>query len=182
MRLTVLAHAETRRTREGVFGDTSGLAPGARVGSWPARRAACVSGPEPACGQTASLLGLGAAPVLADLAGPDVGRWAGRPLAEVLDEDPDGVTAWLRDPDAVPHGGESLTALVRRVGKALDAVSWPPGGAVAVVTPLVVRAALAHALGASGTAVLRADVPPLGAVTMSRHGGTWRLAALVAPS
>ncbi len=179
MRLTLVAHAETVRSRELLFGDTSVLVPDPRVHGWRATRLECFSGPEPACRQTAVLLHLGPPTVLADLAGPDFGGWAGQALTDVHDSDPAGLSAWMGDPDAAPHDGESLTALSRRVGRTLDEEAWPAAGAVVVVTPLVARAALAHTLGAPASAMLRAEVAPLGHVTISRNAGTWRLLSLV---
>lgn len=173
MRLTLLAHAETLNSRQMIFGDESGLVsdPGVEVR---ASRAGLSSGPELACRQTCRLLG-GPVEVEPGLAGPYFGRWIGRSLASVMSEDPTGVAVWLRDPDATPHGGESLAEMAGRVGRVLDEHKWPASGAIAVVSPLVVRAALAHALDTSAASMLRADVGPLGSVTVTRHSRQWRL-------
>jgi broad specificity phosphatase PhoE len=66
--------------------------------------------------ETAAALGL-AATVDAGLADWDLGEWRGRALDEVA-----GIAEWVADPDAVPHGGESLTALLARVAAWLAAV------------------------------------------------------------
>ena len=41
----------------------------------------------------------------------DYGRWHGRSIRDVHDEDAAGLEAWLSDPTSAPHGGESLEAL-----------------------------------------------------------------------
>ncbi|MFJ1599664.1 histidine phosphatase family protein [Streptomyces sp. NPDC088261] len=141
------------------------------------------------CHTTARALGLDAAAV--PLTGPApwaMGRWQGRTLDEVAAEEPESVAAWLADPAAAPHGGESLLALLTRVGEWLDALpdASAGGGAgqddprrrvLAVAEPDVVRAATAHALGAPPEAFWRIDVRPLSAVELSGRGGRWNLLA-----
>ena len=63
----------------------------------------------------------------------------------------------------------------------LDAVRWlvlQPGRSVAVVTPLVARALLVHALGAAPEVIFRIDIAPLGRALISRSQQTWRLTSL----
>jgi hypothetical protein len=54
------------------------------------------------------------------LADCDYGRWCGQTFDDVQREEPAAVDAWLADPDAVPHGGESVRALLTRVATWLD--------------------------------------------------------------
>lgn len=175
-RLLLLAHGATPGTRGLVFGDRTELVGPTEV-SWPSRMASLVSGPEPACVSTARASGL-EPEIVAALAGPDVGSWSGRSLDDVGAEDPDGLQEWLADPAATPHGGESLSALVRRVGGYCDERHWPGGTSVAVVTPLVARAAAVHALGSPPSVIFRLDVAPLGRVVLSRQSSDWRLHGL----
>lgn len=113
------------------------------------------------------------------LAGPDLGRWAGRTLAEVACDDPAGLQAWTTDPAARPHGGESLVELVTRVGAALDAHATSPGiVALAVVDPIVLRAALVHVLRAPADTLARLDAAPLTLATVTRGPGGWHLRSL----
>ena len=182
MRLVVVAHAETTGTRAAVFGDVGDLvdqvtAPALRTpGRW-------WSAPEPACAATASALADDPTEVtvLDDLRGPDLSAWAGHPLDEVLATDPAGLATWLTDPGAAPHGGESLAALLTRVGDVLDGTTWPDAGASLSVTPLAARAVAVHALAGPPASVLHLDVAPGAAVRLARTGGTWRLSALVPP-
>jgi broad specificity phosphatase PhoE len=133
------------------------------------------------CRRTARALGLDTAPLTA-LAPCAMGRWQGRTLGEVAASEPESVAAWLADPAAVPHGGESLRSLLTRVGRWLDALPGDldtdvgTGGRVlAVAEPDIVRAAAVHALGAPPEAFWRIDIRPLSVTELSGRGGRWNL-------
>lgn len=106
----------------------------------------------------------------------DFGSWAGRTLAEVHEADPAGAGAWMLDPDACPHGGESLRALLARVGGWMDAQAALDGRAIAVTHGGVVKAAVVHALGAPPAAFWRIDVTPLAVTELHAHDGRWTVA------
>jgi len=127
--------------------------------------------------ETAAGLGLSAdvAPALADC---DYGRWRGERLAEIEKREPDGVAAWLEDPEAAPHGGESLAALISRVGAWLDDEAGAQGVTLAVTHGAIVRAAIVAAIEAPPRAFWRLDVAPLSLTRLSGHDGRWRLAGL----
>ncbi|GII93876.1 histidine phosphatase family protein [Sinosporangium siamense] len=129
-------------------------------------------GPEKRCADTALHLGL-AAGVDPELRDQDHGVWRRRSLAEVQAADPAGVAAWLTDPGAAPHGGESLRALLTRVGEWLDRL--PAGRVTAITHPAVVRAAIVHALGAPPGAWRRLDPTPLARVTLTGRDGRWNV-------
>ena len=76
----------------------------------------CWTGPERRTRQTAQALGLNAQiePLLRDC---DYGAWAGRTFDDVHAHEPDAASAWLRDPAAAPHGGETIAAVIHRVGQ-----------------------------------------------------------------
>jgi len=175
-RLLVVAHAATSATKALVFGEPGELLPGefrrlrGRTRCW-------VSGPEAACQATAARLG-GNAAATRDLRECDFGAWTGRALVDVASQDPSGLEAWLHDPYAAPHGGESLAELINRVGRVLDDHQWSDGRSVAVVTALVARALLVHALGAAPEVIFRIDIAPLGRALISRSQQTWRLTSL----
>jgi broad specificity phosphatase PhoE len=176
-RLLAVAYAPTAATRTPTFGGGSGPV----VGDVPALRGRVthwVRGPEPVAAETAERLGATGAEVLPELADVDFGTWVGLSLDEVAVRDPQAVRAWLTDPWAGPHGGESLADLIWRVGRAVDQHPWPAGRSVAVVSPLVARALAVHALGALPEVILRIDVAPLGRVLLSRSGDSWRLQGL----
>jgi broad specificity phosphatase PhoE len=134
--------------------------------------------PSRRCRQTAEALGLDAEP-LPRLAPCAMGRWQGRTLDEVAAAEPQSVTTWLSDPTSAPHGGESLIALLIRVGLWLDGLVPNAGGStvrvVAVAEPDIVRAAAVHALGARPQAFWRLDVRPLTVTELSGRDGRWNL-------
>jgi broad specificity phosphatase PhoE len=177
-RLLIVAHATTPAHVALSFGDPGKPYLGdvrrlnGRVKSW-------LSGPEEACTATAIRLGGQPEPV-SDLRECDFGAWSGRGLIDVITEDPAAVESWLHDPYAAPHGGESLAKLITRIGAVLDDHPWPDGRSVAVVTPLVARAAAVHVLDAPPEVIFRFDIGPLGRVLISQSDQTWRIQGLMA--
>ncbi|ANP48213.1 broad specificity phosphatase PhoE [Streptomyces griseochromogenes] len=135
-------------------------------------RGPALRAPSIRCAQTADALGLAAAsePALRDLG---LGTWCGRTVGDVIATDPDGFTAWLTDPDAAPHEGESVRQLCRRTADWLSGVAPDTGHAVAITEAAVVRAALIHALAVPARAFWHLTVAPLSAVSLTRSGGCW---------
>ncbi|ROQ59491.1 broad specificity phosphatase PhoE [Streptomyces sp. 840.1] len=132
-------------------------------------------GPSMRCTATADALGLRSEPEPA-LRDWEMGRWSGARLAEVSTAEPDGVAAWLSDPAAAPHGGESLLELCTRVGSWLDSPHGSDDGRVlAVAEPAVIRAATVHALDLPPQAFWRLDVAPLTVTELSGRSGRWNL-------
>jgi broad specificity phosphatase PhoE len=175
-RLLVVAHAPTPATQALIFGEPGELLP-AEIRRLSGRTACWVSGPEEACEATAASLG-GTAEIIHDLCECDFGTWTGRALIDVASEDASGLDAWLHDPYAAPHGGESLAELISRVGRVLDDHQWPDGRSVVVVTALVARALLVHTIGAAPEVIFHIDIAPLGRALISRSKQTWRLSSL----
>ncbi|MEV7237416.1 histidine phosphatase family protein [Streptomyces sp. NPDC051020] len=141
----------------------------------PADRRVC--GADERCVGTAETLGLRSEPEPV-LRGWDLGRWSGQRLAEVSEAEPEAVSAWLSDPSAAPHGGESLLDLCARVGGWLDSLHRDGAGdgrLIAVVEPAVVRAAIVHALGLPPQVFWRLDVAPLTLTELSGRSGRWNL-------
>ena len=65
----------------------------------------------------------------------DFGRWEGLTFREAREANPAELTAWLASPEVAPPGGESFTALARRVRRGRDAViAAHPGRTVVVVS------------------------------------------------
>ncbi|WP_406813843.1 histidine phosphatase family protein [Mycobacterium sp. M23085] len=176
VRLTMLSHGMTDAVADGRFPADEPLnAIGRRqveeadgvAGA--AQRALC--GPEQRARQTAELLGLQAQtePRLADL---DCGRWRGQALAALT---PGELEAWLSQPGAAPHGGESITDLIHRVARWLESLTANPLRTVAVTHPAVIRAAIVAALDVAPASFWRVDVQPVGRVVMHFRGGRWTL-------
>lgn len=137
------------------------------LGELRADRSCC--GPELRVRQTAELAGLSAS-VLPELADLDTGDWRGRSLDEPAPAD---LMAWLSEPGAAPHGGESILGVIDRVRAWMDALQ--PGRTVAVTHPAVVRAAILIALAAPPESFWRIDVPPAGKTVLHRRAAVWTL-------
>lgn len=132
-------------------------------------------GPSRHCTATAEALGLHTVGEHA-LRDWEMGRWSGERLSEVSAAEPDGVAAWLADPAAAPHGGESLLELCGRVGAWLDSLHGGTAGRVlGVVEPAVIRAVVVHALALPPQAFWRLDVAPLTVTELSGRSGRWNL-------
>ena len=174
-RLLIIAHAETPGSRALVFGDTT--PPVAAEPRWGIRVGRWVSAPDPACRATAEQIGTEVT-IADDLAGCDFGRWTGRALADVGTAEPEAIATWLSDPYAAPHGGETCPRCSPGSAPTSTAPTGRTAAAQLVVTPLVARALVVHALGAPPEVIFRIDVPPLGRVSISRSGPRWRLQEL----
>lgn len=131
--------------------------------------------------ETAAAAGLAPVRVDAALNECDFGTWRGRSLAEVHERDPEAAEAWMTDPSAAPHGGESLLKFSARVGAWLDAQAGAEGRAIAVTHGGVVKAAVMQALGAPIEAFWRIDVAPLRVTELHAHDGRWTVAKVNAP-
>ena len=177
-RIVLVAHAATSATRRAAFGVDEEIDSGQVTAPVPVRAGVRLAGPELRCRQTASALGWDVE-VDDDYADLDAGRWTGLELGELFAAEPDSMMAWLHDPDTRPDGGESLVDVMTRVGAALDARTWPDGRSVVVTSPLVIRAALVHLLGAPPSLLFAVDVAPLSATVVTGYGGSWKLRGLL---
>jgi broad specificity phosphatase PhoE len=181
-RLDLLAHGPSTATRAARFPDDEALEacagdalealsrrlpPYAHVSTAPARAAQ----------ETARALGFDVKVDVA-LRDCDYGRWRGLASKDVAQNEPDAFAAWLGDPAAAPHGGESLTTLIERTQAWLVQSSAREGAALAITHASVVRAAIVSALGAGCSAFWRIDVPPLWLARLSGRDGRWNLVAL----
>ena len=128
--------------------------------------------------ETAEALSLHAAkePMLRDC---NFGRWTGKLLTDVQAQAPEIVTDWLQNPNAAPHGGESLANVMTRVSGWMDGLLAGSASVLAITHAFVIRAAIAHALGAGPEALRHIDVAPLTRTKLSAQGGRWTLAAIV---
>jgi broad specificity phosphatase PhoE len=178
-RLTLISHAATRAQHRAAFQvvdepvGESEMAEIAALG-WSAPRAQQVcSGPERRVQETAEALGLSAT-VVTELRDCDYGKWSGRELGEVQSGEPERVLTWLTDATAAPHGGESIVALVDRVGRWLEEQRGT-GHIIAVTHPAVIRAAIVCALEAPLQAFWRIDIAPLSLTDLRFNGRVWTL-------
>jgi broad specificity phosphatase PhoE len=177
-RLLLVRHAPTRATRSFAFPvdealDDRGRSAAASL-SLPARLEVLCS-PALRCRETAQAAGLEPHALDPRLAECDFGSWAGRTLEDVSAADPAGVGAWMADPGACPHGGESLTVFFQRVAAWLDEQASLDGGAVAITHGGVIKAAVVHALRAPVAAFWQIDAAPLALTELHAHDGRWTL-------
>lgn len=178
-RLLLISHPATAAQRKGTFPADDPLDARA-VEEATAFRAshaglldadAALSSPAACARETAQALGL-VAKTVPDLADADFGRWRGRRLLDVANQETDALDTWTRDPSSAPHGGESFDALTLRVGGWLDAFQHH-GTVIAVTHAGVIRAALMHVLQTPSAAFARIEVPPLSVVELQRNERGW---------
>ncbi|MFL6969571.1 histidine phosphatase family protein [Pseudomonas alvandae] len=177
-RLTLMCHGRTAAQKAARFGldeplDTGWLAKRPGVGREYRNVRHLLCGPELRARQTAALLGDEPQTIQA-LADCDFGQWRGLSVDELLKTEPQLLQAWRDDPDAAPHGGESVSRLCRRVGDWLATLENTPGHYLAVTHPFVIRAALVNVLGCPMATLNRIDIEPLGVVDL-RFNEVWRL-------
>jgi broad specificity phosphatase PhoE len=184
-RLILIRHAPSEATRRSAFPldeplDARALEAARALRPRLDRADVAWTGPAARARQTAGALGLDPT-VAPELDECDFGAWRGRTLAELDTEDPVAVAAWIEDPAAAPHGGESLLALLDRVGGWLEARSGDGARTVAVTHAGVIRAALVHALDAPVQAFWRFDIAPLSRTVLHAHDGRWTVRAVNLP-
>jgi broad specificity phosphatase PhoE len=181
-RLKLLCHASTSAVRTSTFPADEPLDDHGRqkLAAFPdslRHNDRCFTSPALRARQTAEALGLAAMVDLA-LRDCDYGQWTGRTFEEVQAQEPQAMADWIGNPDATPHGGESIAALITRVSSWLDAQSATPGSVVAVTHASVMRAAIVCALKAPPRSFWHIDIAPLSLVRLSGHGGRWTLASI----
>ena len=135
-----------------------------------------LTSPARAARETAQALGFDAE-VETALRDCDYGRWRGLASKDVAEREPDAFAAWLGDPASAPHGGESVAALIERVGAWLTQALAREGATLAVTHASVVRAAIVNALGAGPRPLLGSmsrRSPSRGSAVMPDAGISWR--------
>jgi broad specificity phosphatase PhoE len=167
-RIFLVCHGATDAVKQARFPADEPLSRPLPALAGPSRPDGLGRGPELRCAQTAEALGWEAVvdDALADL---DHGSWRGRSPAEI---DQHELMAWMTDPDAAPHGGEPVSAVLKRVAAWLDRQA--DVGRLGVVTsPAVARAAILAALGAPASAFWRVDIAPLTVTQLTGGPGRW---------
>jgi broad specificity phosphatase PhoE len=181
-RLTLLCHASTLAVRTSTFPadeplDSQGQQKLAGVSLGKRHWDRCFVSPALRARQTAEALKL--APTIEPaLRECDYGHWAGQSFDDVQAREPEAVAAWLTDPAAAPHGGESIATLIVRVSSWLDAQRIMPGTAIAVTHASVIRAAIVSAIEAEPRSFWRIDVAPLSLARLSCSHGRWTLVSV----
>jgi broad specificity phosphatase PhoE len=181
-RLKLLCHASTSAVRTSTFPADEPLDPQGRqkLAAFPNRLRhsdRCFTSPALRARQTAEALEL-TATIESVLRDCDYGKWEGRSFDEVQAREPEAVAEWIRNPDAAPHGGESVTALIARVSSWLEVQKCTPGVVVAVTHASVIRAAIVCVLEAEPRSFWRIDIAPLSLTRLSGNSGRWTLVSM----
>ncbi|MEF9908206.1 histidine phosphatase family protein [Streptomyces sp. P9-A2] len=170
--LTLLCATAGDDTSEAIFDDDApnerGPSEAGATGTALPRYSVAVRAPSTRCARTAHALALKTTLEPA-LRGFDYGKWHGRTAAEVAATDPYGFSAWLTDPDATPHGGESVRQLCQRITHWLNSLPPDMDRALAITEPAVTRAVLVHALSAPVKAFWHLKVPLLSTVSVTSY-------------
>ncbi|WP_061115641.1 MULTISPECIES: histidine phosphatase family protein [unclassified Caballeronia] len=177
MELILLCHAATRAMKTGHFpgGDDHAehdariqLAP-LRVGPRSVRDTRVIASPARVARQTAQWIAdaFEIAPAFDDI---DYGRWRGHSIRETAEREPEQVAAWLADPEARGHGGESVAMLAARVAQGLAFVDRLNARerCIVVTHAIVVKVALAHMLGMPLQSVYGMNFAPLSSTVLKR--------------
>lgn len=177
-RVTLLCHGRST-VRPSAFAADEPLAEGEaeRIAAFaPALTgiASILSSPAGVARQTANALSTPSTIDLA-LADLDLGYWRGRSLSDIEASEPEALATWMADIDFAGHGGESRSALARRVSSWLDERRVPGGHTFAVTHPAVIQAAMLNILGAPISAFRNIDVPPLHALDIRSDGRRWAI-------
>jgi broad specificity phosphatase PhoE len=178
-RLILICHASTDAVRKFAFPgdealDENGRMDVAALAGRVPHADRCWASPELRTRQTAEALGLKAQPqpLLRDC---DYGDWTGRGLDDVYAREPEAVAAWLRDPAARPHGGESILGLMQRVTQWLAGEQDHHQQSLVVTHATIIRAAIVHAIAATPQSFWRIDIAPLSITRLSGTNGRWNL-------
>ena len=184
-RLLLVRHASTNATRAVAFPvdeplDERGRIAAVRLVHALPRGCEVISSPALRCRQTAEAAGVHAW-IDERVSECDFGRRAGATLRQIDAEDPDGARAWMLEPGAAPHGGESLRDFAARIGLWLESQTQADGAAAVITHGGVVKAAVINALGAPIEAFWRIDAAPLSVTELHCHEERWTLTRLNHP-
>ena len=178
-RLILICHASTEAVRKSAFPvdepiDDRGRKEAEDLAGRLPHADQCWTSPELCARQTAEALRLDASPqpLLRDC---DYGAWRGRAFDDVAAREPQAIAAWLRDPAAAPHGGESISKLIQRVAQWLAGEQIHHRRSIVVTHAAVIRAAIVHAIDATPRSFWRIDVAPLWWTRLSGNQGRWNL-------
>ena len=204
-RLVLIRHGETTLNAQGRYsgrgdvplsdrGADQARAAGRRVAELAPSVAAVVSSPLSRCTATAAHIArqLGDVPVRIedDLLECDFGAWEGRTFAEVREQWPKELDAWLASAAVAPPGGESFVEVITRVRRAVAGLLRSyPGETVVVVShvspvKIALRDALAgddsflHRLYLDSTGISVVDTWPDGGIAVRSVNETAHLAGL----
>jgi broad specificity phosphatase PhoE len=181
-RLILICHASTGAVRDAAFPadeplDDKGATRAAVLAGHLPKADQHWSSPELRTRQTAEALGLNAG-VQTALRDCDYGGWTGNTFDAVHAREPEAAAAWLRDPAAAPHGGESILELLQRVAAWLAGEQAHHRQSIVVTHPAIIRAAVVNTIEAPPRSFWRIDIAPLSITRLSSTNGPWNLRSL----
>ncbi len=111
----------------------------------------------------------------------DYGRWRGHAIRAIAEKEPEGMSAWLSNVAARPHGGESIAMLSERIASALATLVRDDARierCLIVTHAIVIKAALAHVRGDPLESIFAMDFAPLSSISLDydRRCGVWTVA------
>jgi broad specificity phosphatase PhoE len=181
-RLTFVASASTSATRAAAFPldeglDDRGRSDASAMASAVKNASAVLASPARRALETVGAFGLEPEidPLLRDI---DVGRWAGQSVGNLAETEAEALSAWMTDPAALPHGGETIDRLCERVSVWLRTMSEREGRVLVVTHPAVIRAAILAAIHATSTSYWYIDIAPLAVVELTSNGRRWALKSI----
>jgi broad specificity phosphatase PhoE len=181
-RLTLLCRGATLSNRKGGFDSGEPILPmdetrAQQIARHMGRFDALVTAPERSALQTAAAFQAESRiePAIRDLS---YGTWQSRTLDDIASTDPHALQAWLEDPHAAPHGGESLAGLFARVSGWMDDSLVAGGHSLVVTHAPVIRAAILKTLAAPLASFWHIDIEPLAVADIRSDGCRWALRAL----
>jgi broad specificity phosphatase PhoE len=178
-RLTWICHGSTAANRAGRFPldeplEERAVIEAERFGSRLQRADRMYSSPALRARQTAEALSF-KAETAAELSDCDYGRWAGLAIDDLQTTEPENLMIWMTDPQAAPHGGESIAQICERAAAWMVSQSTLRGHIVAISHAAMIRAAILHVLEAPLSSFWRTDIEPLAVVRMTHNGSRWTL-------
>lgn len=116
--------------------------------------------------------------VESDLIEQNLGEWQGLPHAHLPERlSLPAHTFWPLGGEEVPPGGESMTAVIARVGRTMEMLAVAHTGQDVVIVSHggAIRAAVAHAMGISADTALHLSVQNISLTRLERHPAAWRV-------
>lgn len=137
---------------------------------------AVITSPRSRTRQTAAAIAdvLGVEPLVEEgMAEIDFGAWEGYTFAEIGEQWPNELKAWLADPDVAPPGGQSFTKTFARVEAARARITNEFAGKTIVVVSHVtpIKAMVREALDAPAHVLFRVHLDPASLTTIDSYDG-----------
>ncbi|SAK65058.1 phosphoglycerate mutase [Caballeronia hypogeia] len=179
MDIILLCHAATRAMKTGRFPTGDEPAEYDARAQVRAQTARVISGPARVARDTAGWIAR-SYEIIQEFDDIDYGRWRGQSIREVGEREQENMAAWLTDPHARPHGGESIAMLAARVPEGIARIVRiqnvvPRDRCIVVTHAIVVKVLVALAIGKPLSSVYAMNFAPLSSSVLSvePETGAW---------